>query len=137
MWKTTWASLALLALVGTAQAAPQQVLVSGSTPRLLSDTEFDQVRGRYWMSDGRVLKLRRHGMRVRATLGDDYPVEVRALAPNHLVSMDGRMNLHFSGDENVSNLRLTLERRSTHAGAGRDSVETWTLTSVSSASGDD
>lgn len=111
-----------------AATSPQEVQVAGPALRPVSDAEFQNIKGRYTMSDGRWLRVHRHGdVQVRAELQGENAVVLRVAGPNHLMSRDGSMNLRFSGDENVSRVKLTIDRRS----AQGVSVGTCTLTSVS------
>jgi hypothetical protein len=111
MYRTSAAALSF-AVAGLAAAAPQTVEVSGGSLRTVTSAEADQIKGRYWMSDGRVLRLRQHGLKIVADLSGEQPVEVRAQSSQQLMSVDGRMSLRFSGDDLVSHVTLVIDPRS-------------------------
>jgi hypothetical protein len=104
--------LALAQISSPAHAAMQTVQVSGPALRRLSEAEYQNVKGLYWMSDGRLLKLHRQGLRLWAEVDGEPSTEVRAVSPTHLASLDGRMSFRFGGDEHVSRVHLVIERPS-------------------------
>lgn len=100
--------LALATASLPAAAGPQTIEVPSTALRSVTDQEVQDLKGRYWMSDGRMLKLRRAGLRFVAELEGEPTTELRALSSQQLVSANGRMHLRFSGDELVSNVTLVI-----------------------------
>lgn len=114
---------ALSLLTAHAQAAPAgplaSVVVSPSQPQIhvlghsqhtLASAEFAELRGEYRLSSGGSLVLGGARHRPVVELNDMAPVALLPVAPNHLVSADGRMQLLFRTEANgvVSGLTLQL-----------------------------
>jgi hypothetical protein len=111
----TLVALATAAVFAQAQnLAPQQVQIHG--PSGASAAQTAELRGRYELSDGRVLELSAQGRQLVVNLGDAATVTLRAVGDGQYASTDGRLRVqptqHANG--NVSGLMLT-ERRGDNA----------------------
>jgi hypothetical protein len=104
-----FATLATAALLAQAQtSAPQQVQILG-TSAAASAAQTAELRGRYELSDGRVLELSAQGRQVVANLDAAPTVALRALGAGLYASADGRMRVQLQQHANgtVSGLVLT------------------------------
>ncbi len=88
-------ALALVALAGAVQGAPERIEVTSPTPRSVTRDEVAAVRGYYDLSDGRTLNVRSDGRRLIADLGDLPQTDLLALTPTRMISTDGRLALSF------------------------------------------
>jgi hypothetical protein len=88
------ATLAAVAF-GSVQAA-DDIEVSAQRLRSVGHHEFESIRGRYLMSDGRAMDIVRRGANVVVDLDGEERATVRAVDSLNLRSLDGRMVLRFT-----------------------------------------
>lgn len=95
MHKTLLAAMMAILTLGSAQAAGPSVEVSAQKLRSVRDYEFQEIKGRYQMSDGRVMDVVRRGGEIVANLEREDSATLRANDALNLRSVDGRMALRF------------------------------------------
>jgi hypothetical protein len=96
--------LALAALATTV------VMAAAVSPVLaMTRAEFDAARGRYELSDGRVMDLGGSARRPMVVIGAGPALALAAARDNRLVSADGRIELRFAVQPNgvVTAVRVT------------------------------
>ena len=98
----TLAGLALVALAGAVQGAPERIEVTSPTPRSVTRAEAADVSGRYVLADGRTLNVASRGRRVIADLDNLPSTDLLALSPTRMVSSNGRLGLSFQATPNGS-----------------------------------
>jgi hypothetical protein len=91
-----------------ASAAQQQVQVLGQGRRVLSSAEFAELRGEYRLQGGGSLVVGGARHRPVVELNDRAPLALLPVAPDRLVSADGRLQLAFRTHANGEVSGLTL-----------------------------
>lgn len=99
------AGLPVAVVVSSAQP---QIQVVGQSTRTLTTAEFAELRGEYRLQGGGALVLGGARHRPVAELNDKAPVALLPMAPNQLVSTDGRLRLEFQTLPNGEVSQLTL-----------------------------
>ena len=94
--------------LGTAVAQMPQVAATAPDLREITRTETLEYRGLYWMSDGRRMKLWRHGNRIVASLDGVPNTELRPAGNRWLRSSDGRFDVRFTSEPGSALTQLTL-----------------------------
>jgi hypothetical protein len=96
--------------LAAAGVAPSQVQVIGRA-QTLSSADFATVRGEYRLADGGLLVVEGPRHRPVATLNDQAPVRLVALAPDQFATADGAMRLQFNAHRNgnVDAVTITLQ----------------------------
>lgn len=89
-------------------SAQPQIQVVGQSTRTLTTAEFAELRGEYRLQGGGALVLGGARHRPVAELNDKAPVALLPMAPNQLVSTDGRLRLEFQTLPNGEVSQLTL-----------------------------
>ena len=93
-----------------AYAETVEICAAPLAARPLDTQQFDQLRGRYAMADGSVLRIggtRRHPV---AVIDDAAPVMLHTTANASLVSDDGRVRIDFHRRPDGDAESLTLSR---------------------------
>ena len=98
--------LSCLALAALLSAA---MLGSPSTVRAMTRAEFEAVRGRYELSDGREVHVGGTVRRPSVVIGAGPALALAAARDNRIASTDGRLELRFDVQPNgvVSGVRMT------------------------------
>lgn len=92
--KSLLAALMAIATLGTAQGA-DELEITDRKLRNVRDAEYQVVRGRYQMSDGRTMDVVRRGHVVVVDLDGEDQTTLRASGPLDMHSANGRMSLRF------------------------------------------
>lgn len=94
-----------------AQAAPPQAaddIVLQSTPHKMFPQDWDAYAGKYVLSNGETMILRRRGLRMYAQLANRPPVQLVAAAENVFVAADGRLRMKLA-DEGLGHISGQVE----------------------------
>jgi hypothetical protein len=99
--------------VALATLATAAVLAAAVAPALaMTPAEFEAARGRYDLSDGRVVHLGGSARRPMVVIGAGPALALAATRDNRLASTDGRLELRFDVQPNgvVTGVRMTQRR---------------------------
>jgi hypothetical protein len=103
-------SLVLLRNLALATLTAVVVLAAAVVPALaMTPAEFDAARGRYDLSDGRVMHVGGTVRRPSVAIGAGPALALAVARDNRLASADGRFELHFDAQPNglVTGVRMT------------------------------
>lgn len=100
----------LVGLTGAAQAQPPSTSVEivASPLRAVKAHEADDLKGLYFMSDGRRMRLNYRLGTIVADLDGEPVTELRALSARELRSSDGRMQMRFDVDSWRDRIDVTV-----------------------------
>lgn len=116
---TTTLSALLVGLTGAAQAQPPSTSVEivASPLRAVKAHEADDLKGLYFMSDGRRMRLNYRLGAIVADLDGEPVTELRAVSARELRSADGRMQMRFEVDSwrDRTDVTVTLLKGATMA----------------------
>ena len=105
---TTTVSALLVSLAGAAQAQTPSVEIIASPLRAVMASEADDLKGLYFMSDGRLMRLNYRRGTIVAHLDGEPATELHAVSARELRSADGRMQMRFAVDSGLGRSDVTV-----------------------------
>lgn len=107
---TTTLSVLLVGLTGAAQAQPPSTSVEivASPLRAVKAYEADDLKGLYFMSDGRLMRLSYRCGTIVADLDGEPVTELHAVSARQLRSADARMQMRFDVDSWLGRSDVTV-----------------------------
>jgi hypothetical protein len=110
------AALGALSTLASAQTQQTEVRISGALARIelpeqlrnMWPDEFDQVKGTYYLSDGKTMQLSMWGNRMYAKIDGMPRTQLVAASPYSFVGLDRQMKLRITNAEGTGPLKAEV-----------------------------